>query len=100
MHSHLPGGGGRHQLEADRQDIGQENRGQALTCPLPEPDIGVAGQGEDEAELLHWPAVHRQGRDLLLSLHVGQGPVARMELDPRNSHDSQSQHTILTCRPS
>ena len=22
-----------------------------------------------------------------------------MELDPRNSHDSQSQHTILTCRP-
>jgi hypothetical protein len=26
--------------------------------------------------------------------------VARMELDPRNSHDSQSQHTILTCRPS
>ena len=33
------------------------------------------------------------------SFHVGQGPVAGMELDPRNSHDSQSQHTILTCRP-
>ena len=57
VHRHLPGGGG---LGADRRNIGQKRRAEdggvidrAPPATLPELDIGVAGQGGVEVELLH-----------------------------------------------